>query len=87
MCAGRVSLQFNRTLTSTALLPRSQVNICKVPTASLDLGHVSAGYETTSVGEVSLPSLICLLRQSSPDMTQPPEGQFLSLLSTGTGAF
>lgn len=45
-----VSLRFNRLLTSPALLPCSQVNIYKAPTASLDLGQVSTGYETISVG-------------------------------------
>ena len=56
-------------LNSTALLPCSQVNICKVPTASLDLGHVPTGCETNSMGNKPLSPYLPLVVEFTKDDT------------------
>ena len=53
-----------------------------MPTASLDLGHASTGYETISVGEASLPSLYSPLaaEYTEYDTTSRGKGGLLVLI-------
>ena len=68
-------------LNSTALLPCSQVNICKVPTTSPDLGHVSTGYETNSVGNKALsPYLPLVAKFTKDDITSRGKRALLVLI-------